>query len=384
MQDDRVVAIDALPVRRSHETSPGSGTVWFGHLAVALSVNGVNNFEAQYETIIDNLFRELGVDRSRRIYSAYELRKLLFGRSTQFDAFLFRFGRNLLSIENLRVTAFIGSFEIQGLEQVEGVIRTPEFTSLGDETYDRYQVPIYGRTPGREYVSLGKFLGLIQNPFPALAAWRLCERTGIYGQTFLLDNFEGKSSRAWDELIQQNRVYLVPDGDTCSPHISAADLLLRALDRQLVRNQSRVERDAVRTALLQIGRWSPTAELHVHTISNPEIPSIAPYSKENVVGDSFVRHPVLFVVNEADYPEERTVISNSPMMHRVYDRAYTLHGSVMFYRPDKSSGLIREGDWIVYYGPKGKETFRRLRKLGFLVKEWEAGEKAPDTGVPSP
>lgn len=137
----------------------------------------------------------------------------------------------------------------------------------GDEVYEQYQVPIYGRAPGREYVSIGKFLGLIQNPFPALAAWRLCERTGIHNQTFLLDNFEGQSSRAWDELIFRNRVYLVPDGDAVSPYISAADLLLRALDRQLTRNQTRVERDSVRTALLQIGHWDPDAELHVHTIT---------------------------------------------------------------------------------------------------------------------
>ncbi len=380
-ETERIVAIDSLPIRRNHEESPGHGTNWYGHLAVALSLHGVQDFETKYEETIDCLFRELRLDRARRIYSAHDLNKQLFGRPAQYDAFLFRFGRSLLSTPNLRVTAFIGSFEPEGLERIEGVVKK---SKLGDEIYEQFQVPIYGRAPGREYVSLGKFLGLIQNPFPALAAWRLCERTGIYNQTFLLDNFEGQSSRAWDELIFRNRVYLVPDGDAVSPYISAADLLLRALDRQLTHNQARVERDPVRTALLQIGHWDPDAELHVHTISNAEIPTIAPYTTNMIVGEAFVRHPILFVVNENSYREERSVIENSPMMSAVYDRAYTLRGSVMFYRPDKSSGLIKEGDWIVHYGPRGKEAYRQLRRLGFQVKEWEAGEKAPDTGEPSP
>lgn len=103
-----------------------------------------------------------------------------------------------------------------------------------------------------------------------------------------------------------------------------------------------------------------------------------------IVSEAFVRHPIFFVVNENNYREERSVIENSPMMSAVYDRAYTFRGSVMFYRPDKSSGLIKEGDWIVHYGPKGKDAYRQLRRLGFQVKEWEAGEKAPEAGQPSP
>lgn len=384
MSPERIVAVDALPIRRSHEIEPGRTISFLGHLAVALSLFGVEDFEVQYETLIDRLFREMGLARGRRVYSAYDLNKLLFARSRAYDSFLFRFARGLLGVPNLRVTAIVTAFDSSRLDQAATAEDPNSSLDSGAQALERARVPVYGTAPGRTYVSLGKFLGLIQNPFPALAAWKFCERSGVYNQTFLLDYFEGQTSRAWDELTSHNLVYLVPDGDSCSPFISAADLLLRALDRQLVRNQARLERDPVRSALLQIGSWEPTAELHVHQIGNAEIPTIAPYATTSIVSEAFVRHPILFVVNEETQPKERVEIENSPLMRSVADRAYTLRGSVMFYRPDKSSGLVRDGDYIVNYGPRGKETFRRLRKLGYQVKEWEAGGEGPDTGNPSP
>lgn len=117
-----IVALDSIPIRRNHEDSPGHGTNWYGHLAVALSLNGVHDFETKYEETIDRLFHELGLDRTRRIYSAHDLNKQLFGRPAQYDAFLYRFGRSLLSTQNLRVTAFIGSFDPEGLQRIEGVV----------------------------------------------------------------------------------------------------------------------------------------------------------------------------------------------------------------------------------------------------------------------
>jgi hypothetical protein len=384
IETERTIAIDSIAIRRTHSDSPGNSTLFVGHLALALNLHSVQDFGAKYEGAIDELFRELGIERTRRVYDAHEIAKTLFGRPRVYDAFLFRFARKILAIDGLKLTAFIGSFDSATLEQLPASEVVPESFGPGEEHLIRARVPVYGRNPGRTYVSLLKFLGLIQNPFPALAAWKLCERTGAYNQTFLLDYFEGHLSQAWDELIGRNRVSLVPDGDTCSPYISAADLLLRGLDRQLVRNNVRTERHTVRSALIQMGGWEPTAEVHVHIISNPEIPMIAPYSNSPIVGDAFVRHPIILIYNENTHGLERAEIENSPLMRSVADRAYDLRGSVMFYRPDKSSTLIRDGDWLVHYGPKGAETFGRLRRLGYRLNEWRASGEGSETGPPPP
>ena len=361
---DAVIAGDSVRFHRSHSPAPGKTLAFHGLLSVLISYPSAADFRSRYEQVIDELFKVHELERLKRVYKAHEIYKTLAGRPRLADAFVHQFARRLLETDGLKVTANHGTFDVTRLAS-EQRTAIPADTAMAFRSSK--VVPIYGRSPGRTYISPMEFLGLIEGPFHALAAWKLCDVTGIHHQTFLLDHFQGRLSKAWDELIERNRVYLVPQGDNCNPCIASADLLLRAIDRQMARDYAHLDRAGLESTLATLSGRDGQADVHVHGISNPDIPMIAPYAETLIPAEQFVKHPILFVVNEDTHPGERVELENSPLMRTLLDRAYSLGGSVMFYRPDTSSALIKDGDWLVYYGPRGKEAARRLKRFGHRI-----------------
>ena len=374
--ESKIIAFDSIPVRRSHDDAPGVHKSFFGHLAVGISVSDVADLAGQYEAILGELFSELGLPRGRLSYKASEVAQLVGGRLPVGRAFFFRFGRRLLGIDGLKVNVFAGVFdeaELRRSLQVSGGA-----VPIPPEAANKI-VPIYGGDPGRTYVTLFDFLNKISDSFPIAAAWKLMQRTGLAGHTFLLDGFQGEVPRAWHELVRRNFVQLVPRGDHCNPYLSCSDLLLRSIDRQRSEENLPLDYGSLWRALRVIAGVGGRAELHVHMIGNEDIPMIAPYDRTRVPQDQFLKHPAfLFVTEDGNSARE---IENSPHLGKVYDRAYRERASVALYSPDVSPGIVRDSDWVVIYGERGHSTYRGLKRLGYSLNLWDlrSAESAAET-----
>lgn len=364
--ESKIIAFDAIPVRRSHDDAPGVHKSFLGHLAVGISVSDVPDLAGQYEGIVSSLFQELGLPKERRSYKASEVAQLVGGRLTVGRAFFFRFGRRLLSIEGLKVNVFAGVFDEAELRRDVSVGAGP--TPIPAESENKI-VPIYGGDSGRVYVTLFDFLNKLADSFPIAAAWKLTQRTGLAGHTFLLDGFQGETPRAWHELTRRNFVKLIPRGDHCNPYLSCSDLLLRSIDRQRLEERLPLDAMTLHRVLRTLAGTTGKAETHVHMIGNEDIPMISPYERAHVPEAQFLGHPVfLFVTEEGDSMKE---IENSPRLGKVYDRAYDERSSVTLYNPDVSPGFLRDRDWLVIYGERGDAVHRRLKRLGYSLNLWD-------------
>ncbi|MFQ5910050.1 MAG: hypothetical protein ACE5IJ_04925 [Thermoplasmata archaeon] len=362
----RIIALDSIPVRRSWTTPNGERRQFRGLLGASLSVYEAQDFISQYESVLDRLFEEYNLPREKRSYKAAEIYRILATRPRAADAFVFDFSRQLLEIEGPKLNLFVGTFYTQELIdaqlEAEGAPSTPEsFTDLRS----RRVVPIYGTRSGTQMVTIPELIGKIENPYPAICAWKLTDVTGIYNQHFLLDHFEGEESRAWYELVGHNEVSLVPKGSACNPYISAIDIFLRTVNRKLEMERSPLTPTSLREVLENIGSEIEDFEPHVHHITNEDINMVKPITPKRIPTEFFVKHPIFFIYNEQEIKDERTEIESSPLMQEIHDLAYENLGGVLFYSSRTSPKVMRPRDYFVTYGPKGDASYSRLTRMGF-------------------
>jgi hypothetical protein len=364
--ESKIIAFDAIPIRRSHDDAPGVHKAFSGHLAVGISVSEVESLAEKYERIIDDLFRDIGLPRTRLSYKASEIARLVGGRISLNHRFFFQFGRRLLALDGLKVNVVAGVFD-------EAALRTEARAAAGlvpiPPGSENKVVPIYGGGPGRTYVTLFDFLNKLADSFPIAAAWKLTQRTGLGGHTFLLDGYQGEAPRAWHELTRRNIVQLVPRGDHCDPYLSCADLLLRSVNIQLTIDALPLEPRSLWQVLGRLGGADQRPQIFVNMIGNEDIPMIAPYDHSRVPQDQFLRHPIFFVIKEES--GSLRDIEDSPLLGQVYDRAYSERGSVALYEPGLSAGLLHQGDWLTIYGDRGEGVRRDLRQLRYPFNVWD-------------
>jgi hypothetical protein len=181
---------------------------------------------------------------------------------------------------------------------------------------------------------------------------------------FSVDFFEGEESRAWHELVTYNTVNTVAKGDNCNCYISAADMILRTIDRQLEKSHKFLVENDLWDIVLSLTSEHPT-NINIIRVWNPDLHYIKPIKPIQIQPKFFVKHPIIFVFNENDTKGEKKEIENSPLMRQLFDRAYESNGGIIFYESGFSTNLMKDGDWFVSYGTKGFETYKRLKKMGY-------------------
>ncbi len=364
IDDSKIIAIDSKSISRDWETVDGIKKTFHGLMGVSLSVFQLKNFKEIYEVTLNELFDNYRIPKEEHIYKSAQIFSIFAGRPYIADNFINDFAIKMLQIKELRFNVFFTTLETKPLIQEklesEGKTATPEdFLDL----HSTRIVPIYGVDSGVKTVTVSDFLNRIENYYPVICAWKLTEITKMKGQHFLMDFFEGEESRAWNELVTYNKVNTVAKGDNCNAYISAADMILRAIDRHLSRSGKFLREEDLWDILNSF--TDDPSNVNIIRIWNPDLYYIKPIKPVQIQPKFFVKHPIIFVFNEHDAKGERNEIENSPMMNELYKRAYELNGGVIFYESDFSTRLMREGDWFVSYGTKGLEAYKRLKKMGY-------------------
>ncbi|MDD5617115.1 MAG: hypothetical protein PHH85_13045 [Candidatus Methanoperedens sp.] len=366
IDENKIIAIDSKSINRNWENSDGTKKLFHGLMGVSLSVFQLKNFKETYEAILTELFNKYRLPKEEHVYKSAQIFSIFAGRPYIADNFINDFATKMLQIKELRFNIFFTTLETKPLIQEklkrEGKIPSPEdFLDL----QSRRIVPIYGIDSGVETVTVPEFLNRIENYYPIICAWKLTEITKIKGQNFLVDFFEGEESQAWNELVTYNTVNTVAKGDNCNAYISAADMILRAIDRRLIRSKKLLVENDLREVVSNLTSEDYPDNVNVIRIWNPDLHYIKPIKPIQIQNKFFVKHPIIFIFNENDTKGERKELENSPMMVELYNRAYELNGGIIFYESGFSTSLMRDGDWFVSYGTKGSDTYKRLKKMGY-------------------
>lgn len=380
----RIIAADSKPIRRTWIGSAGEKKFFHGLIGLSISVFKEENFKNKYEAILDEVFESHSIPRGERLYKGSDIYRMFHKRPKIADSFVFKVAQKVAHLEGIHINVFFSTISIgKQLEYLLGAEGKEVSQDMFEEIHSKKIIPIYGTSSGRELVTVSEFLGRIENIYPALCAWKLTQITKIFNQHFLLDNLEGEECKAWEELVSNNFVELVPRGDQCSAYISSTDMMLKCIDSILDRKHLFLNMEnLIQVAQVVCGSTgNEITKMHVHGISNSDIPMIAPSRPRSISSESFIKHPALYIYNEKIgtpfAKDERVEIENSPMMNELFAKAYSLEGGIAFYHPDISTRMIKQGDFFVTYGENGKKKFKELKRLGYLVIHFEAGKEEP-------
>jgi len=183
-----------------------------GNIGVVVNPEDIESFEAEYDSIMFELFDDFDVEREKIVYKSHEIGRLFPGNPSKIRAFHIRFARKMLNVEDIKVNYFFTTINTKYLED-------SKISVFGE----------YGR-PTRK-IEVKSFLNMIEGYYNVLCAWKLTQITGLFGCTFIFDGMEGiHPTKAWEELIKNNNIRIVYSGDHTDPLLSTADLLVKHLD----------------------------------------------------------------------------------------------------------------------------------------------------------
>ena len=189
----------------------------------------------------------------------------------------------------------------------------------------------------------------------------------------MLDNFQGKSTMAWNVLWAKKPVIYFK-GDLCNPLISTADLLAGTIDAMLT-NQP-FSKDAIDNLL--------TNQLHLRgetsIIGSQDLRWIAPLSRMMINTYRFMKHPVYYLITERrpgalEYKEAVHQFEFSPIFDDIVSLACQENGAIKFYDKSQDYLNISAEDKVIYFEDSGKEIAMSLEKQKYITKSYYYGHE---------
>lgn len=210
-----------------------------------------------------------------------------------------------------------------------------------------------------------EFLDILNQYYPYICAWKTSKVAKLRETKVFLDNLTGEITRAWEELSHYHDIHIVPKGDQCNVFISASDLITNYIEYKMRERKMKLDENAIKKLLEELGSEEPRAyHCGVKDLSN-----IVPIDKKKISMDRYYIRPMVFVLKEGIFKEERHWIENSVVHEKLLNFANSVNGGLKYIDYAQDSKNIREGDYLVYLGEKGKEQARFIiERLGYPAK----------------
>lgn len=354
-QSDIFASDSKMHMRKWKDSISGEDKSFIGCLGTVLHINNKSEFAIQYDQIMNQLKEDFDPhfsQETKRVLKAYNIKKILSGRTDVIDAFLTKFSKAILNNKNVKTNFF--------------------FTTIVTTKLKDRKISIYADLPNRDQINVLSFLNILSNYYNYICVWKLIEETKLFNQNIILDHFEGKETKAWRKLVGNNKVHTVPNGDGIFPSLSAADILTSWIDRSLSRFKFKLDYTGIRAFLNNCKNQGFTYanEPFICYIGNVDLEYIVPVNKNMINIGSYLLHPVIFIIKEEIFTKEKEIILNSPKMNKIYDKAIELQVGIKFFDPRRDSHLITSGDYFVVLGKKGEKSFSLLMDLVLCYPEY--------------
>jgi hypothetical protein len=224
-------------------------------------------------------------------------------------------------------------------------------------------------TPTRDFVSA------VGNMFPPICAWHYYRNRGSQRLPEVrLDHFQGKTNRAWNELVTgTGKITIIPWGDECDPFICMSDIFCYLTDKRLGQNRLQLRPESITQVwselpfpvkgffmderfLGEIG-WTDQQPLRIHSFY-PKPMTYLMIDNELIEGSA----------GTPDRLTYRAFLEGRGYVHAVVLHAQLNQGGFKVYSPDDWSE-IRDGDHLVYMGTKSEEKARTLSYAVDVTRE---------------
>lgn len=322
-------------------------------LGVAVTVSDFEKFKNTYNSILSKLFEELNIERKKKIYKAYEIKRLFL--NTGIDA----------------LETFFKGIEpnVDFLNILYSYFKDKE-NPRGEDS--KPFIKIYYKEPTKEMVTAIQFIDQIEHSYPYICGWDIVKKNPLMEFSILTDHFETKPSKAWNEFSSIKNVGIIHSGGQCNYLISAADIILAALENRILNNGVYLNRSIHGVIEEYRGKFETSF------LGSGYLYSLSPSHKWIANNLRFLKHPIFYIFKEGrpfkelfkDVSEEK-YLEQSLLLNKIYDLACEYNGSVKYYDPSKDNLLIQNNDIFVYYGEQGFTKIKMLQSLGYnnVVKD---------------
>lgn len=353
---NNLFAFDSKVIVR--EWVDGNGVLKRVKVPIAVCVNPQNNsdFEEEYDRIMDDLFNQFKLQRTKPVYCSSEIGMTFGPKSPDYENFCIGFMRRIMNVPDVKFSFFFTSINPKYLVDGKVIIN-------GD----------YGSST--RSVIVDQFIDEISNSYNTICAWKLMEILKISKQNIFIDGTTDiLDSVAWRELSSKHNVKIVFNGDRTNRAISASDLILRSLTFFLNRWKSRVDENSLKKMVHHKDKIPEDASHYIY-IGNPDLDSIKPCSDRHYSTfdlRDFIQHPIIYLY-AGKIEGQKSVIGNGP--ESVYDKATSMRGGVKIFDPKQDSGVIgssnQDEDYFVPLNEPAEQTLEALVKLKKNVKRFE-------------
>jgi len=314
---------------------------WRGCLGVCICYVNPASFKKSYNELMVSTFKKYGLKKEKDVFSSRDISKLFGSDRIKF----------LECLESL-VAAF---------GKLDGVTINIVYTTLTLRLIPK-GVPCYGK--GRyatKYVPSQKFLSVLSQYYPYICAWIVHKRARMSRTAVYLDSLQGEITEAWDELVHNHNVWVIPNGDLCNLFVSAADLCVRYIDEKLYSVKGGLYGDDLEKLCKDIG-----IEARVHYVGHKELDEIKPIERKPLPLHYCFKRPMIFILKEQLMDKEIEYVRKRPKLMMSLDKyAHKVDSGYKFIDYSKDFRYLKDGDHLIYLGSRGKEQTEYLKNIGW-------------------
>lgn len=327
-------------------------------VSVVVNPQDQGTFEEHYDQTMGLLFQEFGLTRSRMVYKAHDIGKLLPAQPEVCEQFVAKFAQAMFDAPQTKYNFVYTHINAKALQ--------------ADSSNQEGRVTIYGEYgSGAERISANAFMDMINPYHHLLSSWFVLNRLGIKGARIWLDGFDKvRDCVAWRDILAHHRPLIVSKGDQTMPLLSTADLLLRAAMNAVQRARSYVDEEVIRQLLTRNG--PERKNLFFSYLGNPHLGAIRPLNaKVQTNLAQYESHPIIFV-SGGGVPGIAQIFEDTKPHEEALMKAAGLGAGVRFYDASKDRGIIGLGtkeDYFVALNDPAKYQFQALKNSGRKVKE---------------
>jgi hypothetical protein len=337
---------NSRPFLRGHGKS-----LFRGCIGCCLGFEDPRIFKKEYNNFMNSFLDEIGIQTSRIVHKSYDMSTIFADERERFLDFLERF------------TLFIDS---------QGVRINVVFSALNPSRLTE-GVKLYGLSgfPVKK-IPVMQFLELFNDYFVYISVWKVLKISQFSGVKILLDDMQGEITNSWNELVKGNIVHVVPRGDSCSCYISSADIITRFIDEKLKKERLKLQESDIRKILRDI---NVTESSNVMYVGHPDLKDIVPIVQRKLPLQKYYTRPMIFILKEGTIDVEKEYIQRSPHWEKLLTFVSLNNTGIKFLDYKKDIKILKEGDFLICIGDKGKEQAKYLiEDLGFNYKSFSISQ----------
>lgn len=323
---------------------------WRGCLGACLCYGNPASFTKSYGNFLNSSFKKYNLKKEKEVYSSRDISELFGPNRNEFLDFLESFVKK------------IGNDE----EVILNLVYTTLTLKLIPDGVPYYGIGRYAK----KIVPVTKFLSDLSQYYPYICAWIVHKRAKMSRTAVYLDNLQGEVTEAWKELISNHTVWVLPNGDLCNPFISSADLCVRYVDEKLFAMKGGLYADHLEKLCKDIG-----IESRIHYVGHKELDQIRPIEKLPLPLHFCYKRPMIFVLKEQLMEKEiEYVRKRRKLILSLEKYACKVGSGYKFIEYSKDYKFLKDGDHVIYLGPRGKEQAEYLKSLGWNLTIHSIGE----------